>query len=878
MKRRYFRSIALSLALGALAVGLPVRAQPGAGSGNVAAAQDAVSPPRLLAFVDAGYPEAARAAPRTASVLLALTIDTDGFVENAELVGPAEGDGFDQLALSAARRFVFEPATRGGEPMRARVQFRYDFALPQAPEENPKPAPPGPSVPRPGGLELSLRDQATDAPLAEVEILLTSPEDPAFGMRAVSDPAGNASFTGLLPRHYTLALTKPEYGTEDRAENVTANEITSVTYRLTSKIVLGGYGAYARVTAPPREVTRRSIEREELTRVAGTRGDALRTIELLPGVSRPPFGSGQVLIRGSAPGDSQVFLNGVPVPLLYHFGGLTSFINSRALERIDFYPGNFSVKYGRQIGGVIDVGVRDPATDSLHGVIDANLPLDSSLLVEGPIGKNASFLVGARRSYFGELISATVPRGTFDAFAAPYYYDYQGIVTYRPTERDKLRIALYGSNDRLKVLFNDVPDDDPSITGIEVSQSFHRQQIGWNHRYSSRFDHSIEVSFGKILLDFSAGRDIRFRLDDNNVYARAEFRYRFNEALQITYGTDTFVDKFKVRFQGPPVPQGEGDNSSASLGDRPTVQVRSNEASTAPALYSELAIQPSNRWRIVPGLRLDYFSTIGRFAFDPRVAGFYSVTDKTKLKAGVGVFSQQPKPQETAPLIGNDNLRPIRAVHYGAGVDHSFTEDLSVGFEGFYKQIRQRVVSNDENGPSAHPFNNDGIGRIYGLEVAGRKKASGRWFGFLSYTLMRSQRRDHPGERWYLFDFDQTHIFTLAGTVVLGRGFEAGGVGRLISGNPYTPIIGGLQSLNSGNFTALTGVQNSVRNPMFRRLDLRIEKKWTFAAWRLAAYLDVQNVFNAKNPEGISYNFNYKERSQVRGLIIIPIIGLRGEL
>src|SRR5690606_259835 len=121
----------------------------------------------------------------------------------------------------------------------------------------------------------------------------------------------------------------------------------------------------------------------------GTRGDALRTVEILPGVARPPFGTGALIVRGSAPNDSQVFLDGSPVPLLYHFGGLTSFTNTRMLERIDFYPGNFSVRYGRKIGGILEGGARDPSPERLAGVVDVNL-IDASLLVEAPITEDLS--------------------------------------------------------------------------------------------------------------------------------------------------------------------------------------------------------------------------------------------------------------------------------------------------------------------------------------------------------------------------------------------------------------------------------------------------------------------------------------------------------
>ena len=48
------------------------------------------------------------------------------------------------------------------------------------------------------------------------------------------------------------------------------------------------FSAVATVEAPPREPTRRSISGEVLTEMPGTRGDALRAIEVLPSVGAPP--------------------------------------------------------------------------------------------------------------------------------------------------------------------------------------------------------------------------------------------------------------------------------------------------------------------------------------------------------------------------------------------------------------------------------------------------------------------------------------------------------------------------------------------------------------------------------------------------------------
>jgi hypothetical protein len=58
---------------------------------------------------------------------------------------------------------------------------------------------------------------------------------------------------------------------------------------------------------------------------------------------------------------------------------------------------------------------------------------------------------------------------------------------------------------------------------------------------------------------------------------------------------------------------------------------------------------------------------------------------------------------------------------------------------------------------------------------------------------------------------------------------------------------------------------------------MRIDKKlildqsiWTF-------YLDIQNVLNIKNSEGLQYSYDYATKEDVMGLPLLPSIGVRGE-
>jgi hypothetical protein len=185
------------------------------------------------------------------------------------------------------------------------------------------------------------------------------------------------------------------------------------------------------------------------------------------------------------------------------------------------------------------------------------------------------------------------------------------------------------------------------------------------------------------------------------------------------------------------------------------------------------------------------------------------------------------------------------------------------------------VVGTSDGSPPV--FVNEGKGRIYGAEFSAELRPDDRTFAFVAYTLSRSERSDHGGP-YRLFDNDQTHILSLVGSRKLGRGWELGTRFRLVSGEPTTPVTGSVFDTRSGVYLPLYGAVNSVRDPLFHQLDVKLEKAWKFGDFTLATYLDVQNVYNARNPEGRSYNYDYTKREEVSGLSFFPNLGVRGEL
>jgi hypothetical protein len=99
-----------------------------------------------------------------------------------------------------------------------------------------------------------------------------------------------------------------------------------------------------------------------------------------------------------------------------------------------------------------------------------------------------------------------------------------------------------------------------------------------------------------------------------------------------------------------------------------------------------------------------------------------------------------------------------------------------------------------------------------------------------------------------------------------------------VSGNLYTPSAeGALDATTGANQAAALYPPYGARLPAFHQLDVRVDKTWTYPRWKLTFYADVQNVYISKNPEGVTYNYNFTQSGYVNGLPILPSLGLRGE-
>jgi hypothetical protein len=306
--------------------------------------------------------------------------------------------------------------------------------------------------------------------------------------------------------------------------------------------------------------------------------------------------------------------------------------------------------------------------------------------------------------------------------------------------------------------------------------------------------------------------------------------------------------------------------------------------------YFELELKLTDRFTLLPGLRVDevHFPGETRTGIDPRLIARYKILDKTPiglstvLKGSIGHYSMPPDALDADSQFGNPNLGLPKAFQASVGVEHKITDVIDVDITGFYNRRYDLVVGSSgvitgaDGTPRPEYFNNDGLGRAYGIEVLIRHNLTEHFFGWLAYTFSRTEERRRGDATYLPGSYDEPHILTLVAQYRFGNGWSVGGRFRLVSGRPFTPYTTSVYDADSDSYHGVSSDPRSGRNPLFHQLDLRVDKEFLFDWWKFGVYLDVQNVYYAKNIESWQWDYRFNERVGLPGLPILPTLGLKG--
>jgi len=641
--------------------------------------------------------------------------------------------------------------------------------------------------------------------------------------------------------------------------------------------------------------------------------DIFRSLQLLPGVSGTNESSSGLYVRGGTPDQNLVLLDGMTVYNVDHFFGFFSAFNANAIKDIQMFKGGYPAKYGGRISSVVDLTGKTGDPNNFHMSGGINL-LSANTSVELPLWGKGSVLFSVRRSYTDFLESGLYNKiydmlaqneaetaqqsgtgilpgggrgfggGGFGSYSQPqkttvrptfYFYDLNGKISYRPSEKDNLSISIYSGKDNL---FEDAATG-REITGTSrfVDRSVINERneetdwgnqgisFKWSRQWNAKFYSNLMAAYSNYFSNYNQktmnetydlaadtliSSLIMGSFEDNDVN---EFSFRLDNEWQIS-------GNHKLRM-GLNISNTETSyiftrDDTLSILDR-------KERGTLAALYAE------DIWKVVPslevkaGIRTNWYDVTQQTYVEPRFSFKYSLNDYVTLKGATGKYNQfvnrvineniTEGSRDFWLMADNDMVEVQSSWHYilgGSLENKMFLFDM----EAYYKTLEglsEFSLRYRRNNIELDQLFFSGEGTAKGIEFLLQKK-QGELTGWLAYTLAETEHRFDGLNNGNPFPalHDQTHEFKVIANWEPHKKWRFSSTWVFGSGKPYTSPEAQYQIdlLDGRQLSYISvGPKNGERLPAYHRMDVAAHYLFKIGKVDMDAGFSVFNLYNRNN-------------------------------
>lgn len=637
-----------------------------------------------------------------------------------------------------------------------------------------------------------------------------------------------------------------------------------------------------------------TMSAKDVASTPGAMNDALRAITILPAAARIPFGFGGVVLRGMSPRDSSIFIDGVEIPLAFHFGGITGVVPTQVLNDMRVVPSGFDVSLGRTQGGVVELTTRAPRGDAYRIGGEVSL-LHSQIMAEGPLPKGGGFLVSLRRSYLDVFLRPFVSIND----PLPSYTDGQVRAQWGEPAKERGQLSAYviGSLDRIANSDDAGRANDPNAEGhVAANLGFVRAGVSYKRKIDESL-FTLAPMIGTNILSLYTKKyndpppaqaqvvDISRRwylFGGRGDWLRDDPGGFLHAGLDVAGG-----------YLGRVMQPDNGDPDNDLPFPRNTV------------LWTDAAVfvEARRHWyddrvSVRPGLRLDRFGLGNQWALDPRINAHVTLSSTSTLRASLGRFHQPPTPAHFDEFADNLKAKSSYVDQATLAVEVAPAEGITASIVGFAheghktlvdiagKAVREQGIDLEqvfqellEEQLGLYGYQaNVGRQRTYGIETSVRYD-SPAFRTLANFSWSRSKRTYDPalGGGWEPYGLDQPlRLNLLAATTA--RRWNFGARLTMVSGNPAHLIPEGTPYEPDGDEPAKV----LVRLPLFWQFDVRVDRTWPVSWGHIMLFFDLQNITNHRNveardsvidydrpPAGQTYRYD-----DILGLPILPYIGV----
>ncbi len=719
-----------------------------------------------------------------------------------------------------------------------------------------------------------------------------------------TDVNGYFSLAGIPAGTYTLATTQIGYDTARTQITVMAGDVTN------HKLFLRRGGvALSDITVSSRRQERRTLVNAGTTTVtpremkllpsAGGEPDIAQFLQVTPGVVFTGDQGGQLYIRGGAPSQTGILLDGVTIYNPFHTIGLYSVFETDAIRSVDIQSAGFGAQYGNRTSAILDIHTKDGNKNRTSGKLSVS-PIMVRAMLEGPIskpktdeGSSITYLLSVKHSYLDKTSKAV-----YSSFGEPFsnglpysFTDLYGKVSFNGSNGSKLNLFGFSFDDKAQFLrpHSEVATADFRWNATGGGATFVVSPSGSSALLDGKF------AYSKYNIDYN---------EANNV-PRSSGISSFEGGINLT----NFLSNYSQIKIGLEV---SGFATTLKYTNSYNISTTLDRQNTLFSAFISYRKNIKEKLIIEPGLRIQYYATLSKFSPEPRIGLKYNITPDIRLKAAAGLYSQNIistksdrdivnfftgfllspdrtiyKNPETKSNPVTDNIQ--KAYHILGGIEMDI-RDVELNLEPWYKGFTQDFELNRYKGtvyPNGTIDDNDFrfvTGQAYGLDLSA-KYSKRRLYLWAVVGYQYVDRND--GQQTYSPPFDRRFNANFLGSYTAGKkkDFELSLRYNLGSPFPFTQTQGFYENLNlvsggigtnylqqNGQLGLLYASEiNSGRLSYYHRVDVSAKKRFALSKnSNIETTLSITNIFSRNN----IFYVNRIDNTRVYQLPIFPSLNV----
>ena len=656
-------------------------------------------------------------------------------------------------------------------------------------------------------------------------------------------------------------------------------------------------------------VSAQQVTIESTSRIAAGINDPSRVVQSYAGVAVEDDENNELVVRGNSPRGMLWRMEGVEIPNPNHFsngeggsGGGVSALSTQVLDNSDFYTGAFAAEYGNAISSVFDLRLRNGNSQKREYSFQFGV-MGIQASAEGPFSKKseASYLINYRYATTSLLNQMGFTIGDEDIY--PEWQDLSFNVNIPTKKLGRFNVwGLGGKSGSAGEVIQDTSqweyrgdhfsyEENQTLGIIGLNNIYHLKNnktyfktvLSYSHTNNGQVEDSLDYNFSETPV-----------LDEDYIYntmtASTLVNHKFNAKNYVRAGLIYTNQQFKLDVQQLNFDDGIYENPLNQDGRTSRAQA-----------YIQWKYRINEKLDMNTGVHALYLALNNDYSIEPRLGFSYKLNDKNRFNLAVGLHSKvepisiymaQQIREDGTYYLPNEDLKMTRAIHAVAGHTWNFASNFSLRSEVYYQYLFQVPVKigdttgtvsslNFSSGFTNEPFNNEGTGVNYGLELTLEKRFSRQYYLMFTTSLFES-KYTMPGYSQRNTYFNSNYIFNFLG----GKEFSVGkNKQNVISLNLRGMLRGGYRTIPinlNGSIAEGKDVRDYSRafetsDPDYFRIDFGTSYRKNNPNWSWIISLDIQNLTNRSNIWGEYYDADREQVQQIYMTGLIPVLNFKVE-